>query len=225
MPLPSDVIRLSQENCSWVSFSLAFYTCIRCTHDELLAGVLDETWDILTAALHDIDDDGARASWLFYCWQPRSMPLAQILAYSRNMAADAIIAAVLEDPRYPSDRMFLDMRRRAMSFVAALAKVEISAVSYDRQCPVCRAGFEETVPEDRDHTVRKTPYGHLYGHDCLVEALTVAINNPCPLCRRNLSKMGIWSFSSYPVKAGAMGAQSPDCSLFQECFKWLCIFC
>jgi hypothetical protein len=188
MPLPSDVQELSYKDCSWCGFRVAHYTCIRCAHEELLAGVLDEAWMILLDKLYDIQDDKAHVSQYFYCWQPKSMPLARILANSGTMSTEAIVEAVLADPRYPADRVFLCVRRNATLYVKSLESIEVSAVPHDERCPICRAGFEEAVPEDWDHTIRKTACGHLYGQCCLIEALTASADCLCPYCRQDLSR-------------------------------------
>lgn len=77
-------------------------------------------------------------------------------------------------------------RQGAAAFVAALPSVS-SIPEYDVQCPLCWEGWAEAQQPHVNHTVKKTPCGHLFGHDCLLAAIQTAGPRLCPMCRRDMS--------------------------------------
>jgi hypothetical protein len=90
-------------------------------------------------------------------------------------------------------------REIATAFVTALPTVELSAIPEDEiRCPHCWGNWDEASPPDVNHAVKKTPCGHLFGHDCLVKGL---IGKPatCPMCRQELSRSQLrWRESNMP---------------------------
>jgi hypothetical protein len=186
MPLLPDVLQLHVTSWDWIGFPLAFYNCMRFAHAELVSGTLGEAWAILTRCMYVMEMYQYPVSYLFrtgVAWTPRAMAIGRILYDSNGMSKEDIIAAVLESSDYP---LIVDQRRpRVVKFVTALAIVDVSAIPHDERCPVC-----EAAPEEWDHTIRKTPCGHLYGHDCLVEALAATADMLCPLCRQDMTVVG-----------------------------------
>jgi len=126
------------------------------------------------------------------------MFVARMIYHDAGVSADHLITKILNYPCYPRDRVIVDHRRnRVVKFVTALAVVDVTAVPKDENCPICRAPFEEAVPEDCDHAIRKTACGHLYGHDCLVGGIAAAGNLLCSLCRQDMAVLGKPSSDSH----------------------------
>jgi hypothetical protein len=76
----------------------------------------------------------------------------------------------------------------ATDFVTALPTIDVSSIpKEDMRCPCCWCDFDEDFTADIDHIVKKTPCGHMFGANCLIESLNGSNTILCcPMCRQDM---------------------------------------
>ncbi|KAF2821804.1 hypothetical protein CC86DRAFT_458912 [Ophiobolus disseminans] len=165
-----------------------FERLIDLAHNELEDGALGSAWYNLTVKLHKLTDSGQSIQEYYEACSHDETPfretaLDSIFSECGNTPAEQVIALILAGPGYPPRPL---KREEAIYYVNDQDTTHSDDWQPDERCPICWAHFTEPSPEGVDYTIKETPCGHRFGHDCLVASLTEN-NDLCPTCQRILA--------------------------------------